>query len=216
MKPIAVWYHCIVSSPTIDSDHALNILEDQMSALQSSGLAKASAFTFIGCNGFESDLVPILMHAPGDCTVKHFPKGQSEIPTMDSMRQWCKINPGYNVFYHHIKGVSHGPTDPYKKWRQCMERVCVHQWRQCVMALEDGFDSCGAHWLTPEHNGLVTIPMWGGNFWWATSDFVATLPEFHEDTHENRFEAESWIGMGPRRPKVKDFAPHWPMQGGCW
>jgi hypothetical protein len=135
---------------------------------------------------------------------------------MRQMQVWCASNPGYHVLYFHTKGAIHNGNPVFEKWRQCMENVCVWRWRECLHKLDKGRDSAGSHWLAPEKYPVLrsasgNVSYWGGNFWWATSDFLNTLPQI--DIMANRYEAEAWIGRGPKRPSVHDFQPHFPMQG---
>lgn len=91
-----------------------------------------------------------------------------------------------------------------------MQSVVVDGWMGCTYALSQGFDTAGAHWLTPQKYPFIgKVPYWGGNFFWATSDYLAALPEV--DIHADRFQAEVWIGRSPRRPRARDFKPHFPM-----
>lgn len=64
--------------------------------------------------------------------------------------------------------------------------------------------------------------IWAGNFWWAKSDFLRTLPSIMNRERikisglgaaESRFESEVWIGNGPRLPRVRDYHPRWRMVG---
>jgi hypothetical protein len=92
-----------------------------------------------------------------------------------------------------------------------MERVVIWRWRECVANLEAGFDAAGPHWLNCPmgHNQHY----FGGNFWWAKAAFINTLPPMAENAteHQQFYEAEVWLGTGPRLPHVRDLAPHFPM-----
>jgi hypothetical protein len=116
------------------------------------------------------------------------------------------------VLYHHIKGVQYPNSPVHDRWRKCMEQACVWNWRECVRLLESGLDTVGAHWLTRTKYPMLGPGQryWGGNFWWATSDYLLTLPPLPEDTWSNRYLAEDWIGKSPINPRIHDFAPHWP------
>ena len=50
----------------------------------------------------------------------------------------------------------------------------------------------------------VSQPYFSGNFWWASSSYLARLP-FPPDDH---FESETWIGGGG--PDVADLLPGLP------
>jgi len=209
---IVVWHHAVLSGPRIpNEDHTLAIFCEQMRALKESGLADAADRLNVGVNGPDRDALVALACAPEKTRLHLHPAGQSELSTLYCLQQ--SLEPGWLVFYHHMKGVQYPGNPVWDRWRDCMERACVWNWLDCVYALQNGNDTCGAHWLT--HRKYQMVPegqrYWGGNFWWASSDFLMTLPPVAADTWENRFQAEVWIGQGPRAPIVQDFAPHFPM-----
>ena len=117
------------------------------------------------------------------------------------------------VLYAHTKGV-HVATAFNAAWRRKMTRSLVSGWRDCLPLL-DGHDLVGCHWLSPSSlaaygNGPST-PCFGGNFWWATRDWLATLGPPRQDG--TRFDAETWIGGGRNPetpPRVADLNPGWP------
>jgi len=213
MKPIAIFYHVYLSG----GEHPCNpecvtgIIADQLGAIQASELGLNTSLFHIGVNGTDEDTFLVSMMAPGASVNRNGP-GTAELPTQKVMQDWCKVNPGWCVLYLHTKGAIHNGNPVMSSWRRCMERACVWGWRNCVHDLHSGFDSSGAHWLTPESYPVIGLtPYWGGNFWWATSDFINTLPKI--DVSLSRYEAEVWIGRGPKRPKVRDYAPHFSMAG---
>jgi hypothetical protein len=216
MRKLSVWYHTRLSGgqPHIDADHAMGIMAEQMNALIESGLSKAADKLFIGVNGGSADYAAACMLAPESAElVQHPDHFRGELPTMFIMQQWCRGNPDAYVMYHHTKGAIHKGEPMYDLWRRRMENIVVWNWRQCVADLEQGTEAVGGHWLTPERFGpSVRAPFFGGNFWWAKAEFLNTLPQLRQ-TAENReqfYDAESWIGWGPRRPVVKDYYPGWP------
>ncbi len=212
MMPIAIFYHCLLTSEhrVIDQDYALALIAAQMDALKASGLEGAARTICIGVNGGSTDLIAVASIAPNKSAVVGHGKGATtEIPTLNILRAFASENPGYAILYHHSKGVS--TPNQADGWRRRMENVNVWGWTSCLQALENGADACGAHWLTPERNpGVIASPFFGGTFWWARSDYINTLPPLPEATWVNRYEAETWIGKGPRRPRVVDFYPGWP------
>ena len=207
---LAVWYHCVLSGPRIPSeDFAVSILSEQMHALKESGLFDAAQQRCFCVNGGDVDFLTLasFVPAPGNVVANH--EGQSEIPTMNLLRQ--NLKPGWAVMYHQMKGVTHPGLESYDICRRRMEHACVWNWRRCVADLERGYDAVGCHWLTPERfPGQVTSPFFGGTFWWAGSDYLMQLPPLPADTHENRYEAESWIGRRRPYPHVQDYIPGWP------
>lgn len=215
MKPIAVWYHCCLSGPGIPSaEQAVNILAEQMWALKASGLSDAAAELHIGINGPVEDQLLAMGLAPEKSVFHRYgPESRGEGHTLRQMKQ--SLQPGNYVLYHHTKGVTH-PGDGYAPWRRCMQRVCVENWRRCVDQLERGAETVGAHWLSHDRYTLIhpTQQYWGGTFWWASSDYLLTLPPIVvDDVNGKCYEAEVWIGKCGRHPRAVDLANHWPMQG---
>lgn len=222
---LAVFYH-IKPGPPINPAFACGMFAEQMRAMKDSGLLSNCQRVFIGVNGDNADVAAIELRSPPDCKiVPHGTAARSELPTMHYMQEWLADHPDWYVCYWHAKGVSHYPPDDlHRNWRKCMERVVIVNWRACVKDLESGFESVGAHWLTPQqYPGIVKAPFWGGNFWWAKASFLLTLPKLRKNSEarEQDFDAESWIGWGPRAPRARDYAPHWPhvelcRQGKCF
>ena len=210
---IAVFYHCILSSSAhreINSDYAIHLIMDQMKALKDSGLADAASAIYVCVNGPQSDADALSVMVPDKAIIICHGKGATtEIPTMNVIRDWIQNHKGWYVLYHHTKGVS--TPNQADNWRRRMELHNVHEWRRCVAALDSGADICGCHWLTPEQNrGTISIPFFGGTFWWANSYYLLKLPPLPPATWENRYKAESWIGMAQQRANVVDFSPGWP------
>lgn len=211
---IAVWYHCVLSGPRIQNgDHAIAVMCEQMRALRDSGLAGAADEIHLGINGSDRDalLVSSFVEQSAEFHV-HGAQAQTELSTLAALYRWLK--PGWVVLYHHIKGVQYPGNRIWNNWRRCMEMVCVWNWNLCVKVLQDGSDMAGAHWMTSYTYPMVPVDQryWGGNFWWAKSDYLMTLPPPAPDEYDKRYDAEIWVGQSHRRPKVVDFARHFPMQ----
>lgn len=207
---IAVWYHCVVSGPRIPSeDNAIGIVAEQMFSLKESGLASAASEIHIGVNGSQSDALLVSCFIPDKSAVHPDPNGQTELSTMSQMQRWLK--PGWMVLYHHTKGIQHALNAPFHAWRRKMEQVCVWAWKDCVLSLERGFDTCGAHWFTPDRGALPGQRYWPGNFWWARSDYLLTLPTLPPDRYERRYDAEDWIGKSGRPPRFRDLWRDMPL-----
>jgi hypothetical protein len=218
MKPLAIFYHCIVEGGAtgVSPVHSIPIIAEQMQALKESGLHDAATEFHVGLNGDEAASVLLMMLAGEKARITiHGKSARSEIPTLALLQRWLPGHPGWYVLYFHPKGVTALGQKLREDWRRCMMRAVVWGWRQCISELDKGADAAGCHWLTPERFGsCVKTPYFGGTFWWAKSDFLMTLPPLPTPTWENRYEAESWIGRRPRRPVVVDYHPEWPG-GGC-
>lgn len=111
------------------------------------------------------------------------------------------------VMYAHTKGA-HDNTEFRAAWRWSMTSQVVQRWRENIAELEAGHDAVGCHWLTEtEFPGIVAdtpFPMFGGNYWIASTEYLRQLPAPAGD----RYAAEAWIGLGD--PRVVDRTPGWP------
>lgn len=222
MKPIAVFYHVCLSytgDPPIPVDFASGIMAEQMRDLKDSGLEDAASEIVILSNGGVSNLLLAATLAPAKARLlDNGVEAQSINPSVNKIREWLPGHRDWHVCFFHNKGATH-PGDHFNQvWRKCMESCVIWGWRGCVNDLERGYDSVGAHWLTTARYGpQVVTPFWGGMFYWATSNFLSTLPPVIEKPtcRDHWFQAEGWIGVGPRVPKTYDYRPHWPGMGPC-
>lgn len=113
-------------------------------------------------------------------------------------------DPAEPFLYCHSKGAGN-PSGFQDAWRASMTRHVVDGWRRCTDILTSS-DATGCHWLTPRrYPAHVTSPYFGGNFWWATAGYLASLPECSTG---RRHDAERWLGLG--NPRVFDLLPGWP------
>lgn len=217
MKPIAIFYHCLfyAGEPPTCRELACAITYGQMQEVEKSGLLDSASHIVVGVNGGEEskDLARLFIPEKAN-VVFHGLESKAENLTMVEIEKWAPSHPGWNVLYFHAKGCTHDPDGDYIKfvnrWRNCMMNRCVTQWRNATSELESGYEAVGCHWIHPN----PTQNYFAGNFWWATSDFLATLPSFYSlervklsgiATQESRYESEVWIGNGPRLPKYKDL-----------
>lgn len=206
--PIIVFYHCALNYG--DREWARTLIAEQMNTVVTSGLAESARELFIGVNGTGQDAIGLstmLFKTLGTKTTiipnppELWPSG--EVGTMRMMHEWLQGCGPCHVLYFHTKGLSfppgHGLHDHRVGWRQNMEAVVLHRWKECVAHLEAGAESVG-QWWNVAFNGQY----WAGNFFWATSEFLLTLPylEIVDQNESGRYEAEVWIGRGPRLPKI--------------
>lgn len=79
----------------------------------------------------------------------------------------------------------------------------VVNWAKCIALLEKGIDTVG---VTMHEAGerFGPRPYWSGNFWWATTEFLKTLPPVG---HRHRYDAEGWTGDGSAPFKYHEFEP---------
>jgi hypothetical protein len=123
-----------------------------------------------------------------------------EYPILRLMRQMSERECFYG-FYFHSKGV----TVNHKKrgvpyWRKEMEYFLFHRFDLVINSFELGYNTYGPN--------LRAFPGWNnvhfsGNFWFAKSSYIKTLPRI-PDNIEDRYFAEEWIGKGQ---SLKPYVP---------
>lgn len=221
MKPIAIFFHClfVLDDPPRILPGAINIVDEQMTALKTSGLLDAASEMIVGVNGCAESTVFAHRFIPSKAkVVYHGTKSRAENLTIVELHNWAKDHPDWFVLYFHSKGSTHAPGSDYgekvsKPWRNGMMLDLVTNWRTCVSDLE-AHDIVCSHWMWNLADGTQHIP--AGNFLWLTSNFAAKLPSMYLRERikqdgisalSSRYEAEvNWCN-GPR-PNVKSYRPN--------
>lgn len=203
MKPIAIFYHTCIN---VHQAHAINIIQEQTDSMKQTGLLDAASKFYVGINGDLADMAAVDSLLPAKAMVfQNAPDtwASCEVPTLNTMRVWVDNNPDHHVLYLHMKGLGHPPGsmgyEPNRIWRLQMENVVIWRWGICVRELDSGAEAVGHRWYnSPTGNYFA------GNFWWMRSPFIKTLPEIKPQGHlaGGRYEAEVWIGRGPRQPRI--------------
>jgi hypothetical protein len=222
MPKIIVVYHCLffMGEPPELLPQSLDIVEEQMRLMKESGLEDAADEIHIGVNGGEEskDFRSLLPQKAN--VVYHGLQCRNELRTILMIENLAKENPNCVLNYWHSKGVSHPPDSPYginvsRPWRKVMEHYLIRHWKHCVAELENGYEVVGVRWLT----GMgwdKSQHYFAGTFWWARSNFLATLPSVTVrqrikdsgiDSIESRYEAEITLGNGPRLPRQFSYLP---------
>ena len=128
--------------------------------------------------------------------------------TIQALHQYARTHDGA-ILYAHTKGAANVSVFQ-DEWRRSMTYNLVAKWKNARDALASGnFDAVGCHWLTAEEYPHISVdtsfPMFGGNFWMATCEYIRSLPPVGTGS---RHEAESWIGLNS--PRALDLLPGWP------
>jgi len=229
---IVLFYHCLFgledeNGMFEERPGAFWIVHEFISCLRQSGFLDAVDEFVVGINGGpESSDYARLVIPPQAKTIYHGLKSRAENLTIIEIEKWLKTNSHQNtvIFYAHAKGATHDPTHPYTefatRWRKCMLGRLIMNWRQAVDDLNSGAEAVGCHWLTGMADGSQNI--FAGNYWAARASYLATLPSMYARERislsgiaakESRYEAEVWIGNGPRLPIVRDYHPGPPCNG---
>ena len=93
------------------------------------------------------------------------------------------------MLYVHAKGVSH--THPILKknigaWVRYLDLYTINKWEECLRGLIDNDAAGGLYEASnPKH--------FSGNFFWANSDYIKTLPRINAYNIDNYNRGEFWI-----------------------
>lgn len=121
----------------------------------------------------------------------------------------------YYALYFHTKGITstlrHFRNSPqeidafrtYQYWRHYLNYGVLEKWKDCIKALDDGYDTAGVNYQTFPHFH------YSGNFWWSKASHIKMLPdpatyewwnELKRNSSDpwfrqasNRFSDEQWV-----------------------
>jgi GR25 family glycosyltransferase involved in LPS biosynthesis len=176
--------YCFIHSCNNGDTYRLNYLLNK--------LAKFPIFERIFINNIGLDLI-----LPENVTVTNFSSDTLlyEVPTINKIRDFSLENPNCKILYLHTKGTGH-PKDAQNinDWIDMMLYFLVERYPAALYALKD-HDVAGCNYHTYE--SCRAPPHFSGNFWWAKTDYLATLP----GCGPNKFDAEFWLHTN--NPKLK-------------
>ena len=127
-----------------------------------------------------------------------------EFPTLEKIENDISlINDNIKILYFNGLGVT-GNTPNKKNWRSYLTYFNIVKFDECIKSLDNGYDVCGVDWRTDP------VPHFSGNFWWANSTYLKTLPKINTLNKEDspivltlRHNAEMYIGMNKNvKPRI--------------
>jgi len=175
------------------------IFEEQIGKVKASGLLDVATQMVIG------------VVSPEDVDLPQMPKTKYIVTKVNEYERttllllWRRAMEAGDeaILYFHTKGVTSGNAC-VTAWRRFMEYFNIVRWKECVRKLEEGYDACGVNWWEGYKRDGVAYPHFSGNFWWARSSYLKTLPEPPQvDRWLDRVAHEFWIGS--RRPRAFSF-----------
>jgi hypothetical protein len=184
------------------------IYQQQIHRLYASGLIKEASHIHFGVNGDQE-----LFNVPDKAIVKRNKNLGDESDTLISLRDFCKENPDYKVFYFHTKGASKNDLQT-SAWRLYMEYYTIDKWKECVEYLSE-YDSCGTDCYGAKKSFLDEYILkqrfeshfFAGNFWWANASYVNTLSDEYLNPNLSRLTKELWIGQSTSaNPKCLNYS----------
>lgn len=196
--PVYGVYHAFLDTGWED------IVEAQIDSLKRAGLLDYTRKLYISCIARDSEDVEKLLQKIGNhkaeiiSTTSDF--AQFEYPALRyikalSEREECLI------YYFHTKGITYQSANTgnnrafrsfvskIKAWNEMMEYFIFDKWSVAVNALSAGYDTYGCYRWPPRK-----YTMYSGSFWWSTSSYIKTLPDFcSEVITKDRFYSEIWL-----------------------
>lgn len=132
--------------------------------------------------------------------VDHSDLSLYEWPSLIEMWREARSQDFY-AYYVHTKGASNCRPDVpqyiqgnLRNWRDCMSHFVIGEHETALSALAGGYDASGALYYPCVNPGIGG--MFGGNFWWTTSEHLRRLPDprgLAGSSGEARMRAESWL-----------------------
>lgn len=180
----------------------LEIAENHLRALTQYGLYDQLASFNVGIVGTEQNIATFTSFLQESSLnfkiVATSPEGWEQT-TINQLWKLAKLEESCYFVYAHTKGAAnpHGLT---LNWRHGMTRHLIVEWQKCIEVLDSGYSTVGCH-LQPGRPDQ-SLPFWGGNFWWATSEYIRSLSSC---TENSRYDAEIWIGQSHLTPLYRPY-----------
>jgi hypothetical protein len=131
---------------------------------------------------------------------------------LHSLLDWSKSNDA-DVLYIHTKGVSHVGNANVQEWRRMMEHFLIDNYDLCLDVLEDVvccklLDDGTMETVNGETHKLHP----SGNFWWARTEYIRTLPLIRPDFDDlsvncRYYLTERWILCNYPNVKITELYP---------
>ena len=158
----------------------ININNELLMYIKNSGLLDKLDLLYIGVLG---DVELKLPYNHSSIQVDYISKNLKlfEYPTVEKLRKFSVENDNCKVMYLCNAGVSHIKNKGhYPSWRELMSYYTIIEHEKCLDHLND-VDVCGVEWQEEP------VKHFSGNFWWANSNYIKTLPTLDYMSKYNPF-----------------------------
>lgn len=191
------------------------ILENQLNIIITTGLYKEMTSMYLMAYGDEwKNLIKLvrLYDIDDKIITLNIDDNFYEYPTIQKLYKFVKNIDNSYILYFHLKGVwsinnSGRNPEAIRSWRKCLEYFNIEKWEDCISKLNEGFEVVGALYNYNEKE-----PLFSGNFWWTTSDYIKKLkyPDYdsskdpyfgtpEDDKTWCRVNCEKWINTIPNK-----------------
>lgn len=199
-----VFYHVLM----IHNWHEM--VREQLAKLVDSGLYYHCEKVYIGALGQDIETLEEIIKDYDKCDIIRYSEDEKKYEFWTLKIIWhLAQKESFNAVYIHTKGVSFPDNSGGKYWRDYMMHYNVINYKDCLKALREGYDTCGVK-LRQKTDSPVYKVHYSGNFWWAKSTYIRKLEDPETMNTKNRFEAEFWIGTANPRTKTlcQDFVDY--------
>ena len=108
-----------------------------------------------------------------------------ENPTINLINDFSNTNPNSYILYLHTKGIRYSKEDDKENdWINYMLYFLVEEYRNCISILDENYDTVGCDYSIELDQRVFDgchpyppPPHYSGNFWWANSNYLKTLPK---------------------------------------
>ena len=116
----------------------------------------------------------------------------NECDSLNFIKKYFEDKP-HNIpfLYLHTKGVTQIHPIIKKRvnlWTRYMDVWNIYNWKKCLSALKSS-DTCGGLYVGGK------ISHYQGNFWWANSNFIKTLPYITKENISSINRGEFWFSL---------------------
>jgi hypothetical protein len=214
MRTVVFIHSCSLPASTAPTA----ILEELLGEIASSGLMDAADAVFVVNVGLPIRPSLVASHPKVVFTQASADFARFEVPTLQvlhyfsrlskALRQYVSSDEGhvryraqeYQLLYVHTKGVSGRDNPQIRDWRNFMTYFMVAHYRKCQALLRsDSADVLGVNLQKAPQYTWAPEPVQGdiwffaGNFWWAQTDYLASLPALSV-RRNTKYDGEFWIG----------------------
>jgi len=173
-------------------------LEQYLNLINESGLYNEVTNIYITYVGNDHSMFDVTLFDRDNKIILHQISTQLEdyeLPTHSYIYDYCKKHPNYNILYIHTKGITGTINDCIEDWVSYMIYFLIGKWNICIETLKN-FSTVGV-----DLRDYPTLH-YSGNFWWATSNHIVSLPEprdfaniqkYPNPLHSPRHNQEFWI-----------------------
>jgi hypothetical protein len=163
----------------------ISIFNDQIDYIKKTGLYDKLDYIFVTLLGKN-----VLLTHDYKIKVIYYSENQNEMefPSIQRIKYFAdNISKKIKILYIHTKGVTN--KDHSYEWRKYLEYFLIEKNSLCLNALEN-YKCVGVnHQYYYDESKYRNH--FSGNFWWATSDYIKTLPMLQ--IGEDRYAVEHWL-----------------------